>query len=139
MSKGVVETFTQEVQSSLHRNLQQKGNLEIQGKALVRGCLSNVVIRSPHFASFEYRDNLIPSVLPSGRPCYSKVAINENYSHEKVYLNHYMTKSLSEFIDQKMNRTDAVYGDNIPLDYYWRINKKTQDKLNWLKEKGYIK
>ena len=34
MSKSVMETFTQVVKSSLHRNLVQKGNLEQQGKAL---------------------------------------------------------------------------------------------------------
>ena len=137
MNKGVVETFTQEIHSSLHRNLKQKGNLEIQGKMLVRGGLDNVIVRSPHFASIGNRDNLITSILPSGKLCFSKVAITEDYSNEKVYLHHYMTKSLSEFLEQKMNRTDAVYGDLLPLSYYWRINKKTQDKINYLRQKGY--
>ena len=105
---------------------------------IVKGNLPNVVIESPHFASFKRRDNVIPSVLPSGRPCYSKVAIREDYSKETVFFNHYMTKSLEEFINQKMNRTDAVFGDlTLKLDYYWRINKKTEEKLNYLKEKGY--
>ena len=49
-----------------------------------------------------------------------------------------MTKSLSEFVEQKLNRTDAVYGNKIALDYYWRINKKTIQKLNWLEEKGLL-
>ena len=136
MSKGVVETFTKEVKHSLNRNLICKGNLEIQGKAMVRGGLNNVVIRSPHFASYKTRDNVIPSILPSGRCCYSKVAIKEDYSREVVFLNHYMTKSLSEFVEQKLNRTDAVYGNDIPLDYYWRINEKTQNKIDYLKKKG---
>ena len=136
MTKSVVETFTTPVNSSLHRNLKQKGNLEIQGKAIVRGGLENVVISSPHFASFKRRDNVIPSVLPSGRPCYSKVTIVEDYSKESVFLNHYMTKSLSEFVEQKLKRTDAVYGYTIPLDYYWRINTKTPEKLDYLKSKG---
>ena len=136
MSKSVVETFTTPVNSSLHRNLKQKGNLEIQGKMIVRGGLENVMFGSPHFASFKRRDNVIPSVLPSGKPCYSKVAIVEDYSKESVFLNHYMTKSLSEFVNQKLKRTDAVYGYTIPLDYYWRINEKTNEKLEYLKSKG---
>ena len=103
---------------------------------IVRGGLDNVVISSPHFASFKRRDNVIPSVLPSGRSCFSKVAITEDYSKETIYLHHYMTKSLQEFIDQKLKRTDAVYGYTIPLDYYWRINKKTTEKLEYLKSKG---
>lgn len=139
MSKGVVDTFHNEVKSSLHRNLQQKGNLERQGKMLVRGGMSNVVIRSPHFASFGYRDNVIQSILPSGQPCYSKVVIEESYKNETIFLHHYMTKSLSEFVEQKLNRTDAVFGDTLALDYYWRINTPTPQKYEYLKHLGLIK
>lgn len=137
MTKSVMETFTQEVKHTLNRNLIDKGNLEIQGKAFVRGGMSNVVVRSPHFASFGTRDNVIPSILPSGRWCKSKVAIEEDYSHENVFLNHYMTKSLSEFVKQKLNRSDAVFGDiAIKLDYFWRINKKNPQKIQYLKDMG---
>lgn len=129
--------FKQVVKSSLHRNLKQKGDLEIQGKFILKGGLSNIYISSPHFASYKTRNNIVPSVLPSGRVCNnSGVRIREDYSYETIYLNHYMTKSLQEFIDQKLKRTDAVYGYTIPLDYYWRINKKTNEKLEYLKSKG---
>lgn len=138
MSKPVYEIFSHEIKKSLNRNLIDLGNLEIQGKAIVRGGIKNVVVRSPHFASlFEY-DKVLPSVLPSGIYCKSKVAIYENYSNESVFLNHYMTKSLSEFVKQKLDRNDAVYNKNIKLDYYWRINKKTPQKIEWLKEKGLL-
>ena len=136
LNKKVVDSFHNEVKHTLHRNLKQSGNLEEQGKMLVRGGLDNVVIRSPHFASFNYRDNVIPSILPSGKSCMSKVAIYEDYSNEKVFLHHYMTKSLSEFVEQKLHRTDAVFGNTIALDYYWRINKKTQEKITYLKNLG---
>jgi len=134
MTKGVQETFKKEVKKSLNRDLITKGNLEIQGKMIVKGGLEGVIIRSPHFASKHSRDNILKSVLPSGRPCNSKVAIEEDYSHENVFMNHYMTKTISEFVKQKMNRTDAVYGKRqLDLDYFWRINKKTKEKLDWLK------
>ena len=136
-SVPVVKAFTKEVINSLNRNLIDKGNLENQGKAMVRGGLKNVVVRSPHFASINRRDNVIPSVLPSGKPCFSKVVIKENYIHETVFLHHYMTKSLDEFIKQKLNRTDAVFGDTLQFNYYWRINKKTEKKLNYLRSLGY--
>ena len=137
MSKSVVETFTKEVKHSLNRNLVDKGNLEIQGKAFVRGGLSNIIVSSPHFASRYNRKNILSSVLPNGNICESGVAIREDYSGTNVFLNHYMTKSLSEFIKQKLNRTDAVYGDiSIKLDYYWRINHKTPAKLQYLKDMG---
>ena len=139
MNKSVVDTFHNEIHKTLNRNLIDKGNLELQGKALVRGNLPNVVIRSPHFASFNNRNNVIPSILPSGKLCMSKVVIVEDYTKETIYLHHYMTKSLSEFIEQKLNRTDAVFGDiSIKLDYYWRINKKTQEKLDYLKAKNLL-
>ena len=138
MNKSVVETFTKEVKTSLNRNLINIGNLERQGKMIVRGGLSNVVIRSPHFASYIVRDNVVPSVLPSGKITNSKVVIEEDYSQENVFLHHYMTKSLSEFIGQKLNRTDAVFGNTLPLDYYWRINKKTKEKIEFLKSKGFV-
>ena len=139
MNLPVYQVFKNEVKSSLMRDLITKGNLEIQGKAIVRGGIPNVVIRSPHFASIKTRDNVIPSILPSGRPCWSKVVITENYSRETIFLNHYMTKSLSEFVDQKLNRNDAVYNQALTLDYFWRINTKNQAKLNYLKERGLIK
>ena len=138
MTKSVVETFTTPVKSSLHRNLKQKGNLEIQGKAIVRGGLPNVVFHSPHYGCYYDIDHIIPSILPSGRPCWSRVAIKEDYRFESIFLNHYMTKSLSEFVNQKLNRNDAVFNQQIKLNYYWRINKKTPQKLEWLKEKGLL-
>ena len=138
MSKPVYNVFHKEIKNSLMRDLKTKGNLEKQGKAFVRGGLKNVVITSPHFASYFRRDNVIPSVLPSGRPCFSKVVITEDYKHETIFLYHYMTKSLSEFINQKLSRTDAVYGNTIKLDYYWRINEITKEKMFYLKERGII-
>lgn len=136
MSKPVYNVFRKEVKTSLNRNLVDKGTLENQGKAFVRGGVPGVIITSPHFASIKRRDNVIPSMLPSGRPCFSKVTIMENYSHETVFLNHYMTKSLDEFIKQKLDRNDAVYNQHIKLDYYWRINKKTKEKLEYLQNLG---
>ena len=129
--------FKQVVRETLHRNLKQKGDLEIQGKFILKGGLPNVYISSPHFASFSSRDNIIPSVLPSGRECLnSGVRIREDYSNETIYLNHYMTKTLKEFVEQKLNRNDAVYNQALKIDYFWRINRKTQEKLKWLEDMG---
>ena len=98
--------------------------------------MPNVVVHSPHFASFKRRDNVIPSILPSGRPCWSKIEIKENYRFESVFINHYITKSLSEFVKQKLNRNDAVFNKSIKLNYYWRVNKKTKEKIEYLKNLG---
>lgn len=81
---------------------------------------------------------MIPSMLPSGAPCWSRIVIKESYKRECVFLNHYMTKSLSEFFKQKLNMTDAVFGDNLGLNYFWRINKHTKAKEDYLKSVGLL-
>ena len=43
-----------------------------------------------------------------------------------------MTKTLSEFVKQKQGRGDAVHGNVLDLDYFWKINKKTKEKIEWL-------
>jgi len=135
MNKGVMETFTEIAKYSLYRNLSGECNLKDQGKSFVKGQLKNVVFNSVHYADKNLR--ILTSCLPSGKPCHSGVAIEEDYSHEKVFLNHYMTKSLSEFVNQKMNRTDAVFDKRkLNIDYYWRINEKTKEKLDYLKSIG---
>ena len=78
MKKPIYKVFTNVVNKSLHRNLLQKGTLENQGKCIVRGGLRNVIFNSVHFASYITNNMVIPSVLPSGKPCFSKVEIKEN-------------------------------------------------------------
>ena len=138
MVEPIYKEITQEVKETLNRNLVDKGTLEKQGKAIVRGGLSNILIRSPHFASQHERKNILKSCLPSGTHCYkSGVEINDDYSKETIFLHHYMTKTLSEFVKQKIGRSDAVFGNTIKLDYYWRVNKKTNEKLEYLRKLGF--
>ena len=136
MTKPVWCCFHKVITSSLKNDLKSKNTLENQAKAIVRGNMKNVVFHSVHYANFYDQYHIIPSVLPSGRHCISGVALKENYMFEIVFLNHYMTKSLSEFINQKLNRNDAVFNVNLKLDYYWRINKKTKEKLEYLEKLG---
>ena len=139
MSKPVYEVFHKEIAKSYSRDSQREKKLYNQGKSFVRGNLIGVVVNSVHYASNVSNNQVLSSALPSGRPCNSFIEIKEDYSHEKVFLNHYMTKSLSEFLEQKLGRNDAVFNTNVPLDYYWRVNEKTEEKINYLKEKGFVK
>ena len=136
MKKPVYEIFSHEITESLTNDLKRKNTLENQAKSIVRGNLPHVVFHSVHFACFYDKDHIIPSILPSGRPCWSRVSLKENYMFESVFLNHYMTKSLSEFIKQKLNRNDCVFAKRLRMNYYWRINKKTPDKIAYLKNLG---
>lgn len=115
-----------------------KTKLENQGKFILKGGLNDFYFPSVHYAKSQKTKKIYESCLPSGKPCQSELYINEDYSNETIYLNHYMTKTLDEFINQKLNRNDAVFNRNIKIDYYWRINEKTQEKIDYLKEKGII-
>lgn len=137
MSKTLIETFTQVKTKSLNRNLIDKGTLENQGKCMVKGGLQRVVFTSAHFCSYVLRNNIAMSSLPSGRSCNSKVVIKEDYSNETIYLNHYMTKSLKEFINQKLNRHDLYDNNPLSFNYFWRINDKTQEKLDYIRSLGF--
>ena len=132
----VYDFFKKPVLRSLHRNLRIAGDLEIQGKCMVRGGIPDFKMNNPHSAKTTTRK--LKSVLPSGAKAGDGVRIKENYNKETIYLHHYMTKTLAEFVAQKLNRHDAVYGTDIALDYFWRINQKTPAKLKWLKDHNYI-
>ena len=138
MSKPVYEVFKNEVKETLDKSLTKKSCLERQGKAIVRCRINNVIVASCHYASRYKGENVLLSCLPSGKPCFSKIEIKEDYSNETVFFHHYMTKSLSEFINQKLNRNDAVFNKSLTLDYYWRINKKTKDKIDFLKDNNLL-
>lgn len=127
--------FVNEITKPLSRDLTKTCRLHNQAKTIIKGHLNGIRFDSVHFANRGGR--ILNQCLPSGKPCNSGVELHEDYSHEKVFFNHYMTKSLSEFVEQKMNRSDAVFGKRqLDMKYFWRLNEKTQEKLDYLKELG---
>ena len=142
VSRPVVEDFT-EISTAV------KPWLTRQGKSIVRGGIKNFNMCSCHFGAigsvdWEAEDlsrrdftklKPVSSCLPSGIPCKSMIDMVDDYSNETVFINHYMTKSLKEFIDQKIGRGDACFDNrNLNFDYYWRVNEKTQEKLEYIEE-----
>lgn len=104
--------------------------LEYQNKSFIRGGL-NIIITSCHYVKG------LKSCFPSGKECQSDKLEITNYTNEPIYIHHYMTKTLAEFIKQKLGRGDAVWDNrSINLDYFWRINNKTQEKIEYLKNIG---
>lgn len=111
-----------------------RNNLPIshQTKFFIRGGL-NLKIDSVHFV------RNVTACYPSGKIGNNTTKeINPlDYKKETVFMHHYMTKTLSEFIDQKLKRGDVVFHTrNINFDYYWRINDKTKEKIDYIKNKG---
>ena len=111
---------------------QNDPELAIQGKTVLRGKMRNVTSRSCHW--FKVRGVMAYACLPTGEVCRSMYQIHEPYT-SPIKLNHYRTKTLSEFMQQKWQRGDAVYSRaTIDLDYYFATNEKTPEKLAWLRE-----
>lgn len=58
-----------------------------------------------------------------------------------VYIRHYYTKTIDEWVRHKMGRSYADYKrfsniDYYPLSTFFKYNNKTEDKLKYLKEHG---
>ena len=125
------------VMQSFTKVVNNNSELSNQGKAFVRGGLSNILIKSCHYALYQDKSKL-RTCLPSGRKCIkdNTFQIIEDYSQETIFLNHYMTKSLEEFLNCKFKRGDAIKEKrDIDLDYFWQLNKKTPEKLNFIQNK----
>ena len=54
---------------------------------------------------------------------------------QSVYLNHYMTKTLGEFLRYKVNRMHRLDWPSVNdgLDYFFRINEKTDEKMEYIR------
>ena len=96
----------------------------------------------PHYAVGQNSYQLI-TCFPSGKRNQDSAATlyikpqGEYQKTETVYLNHYMTKTLKEFLDQKYNTPDVMVQPTMirrNLDYFWHLNKKTPEKEAYIKK-----
>ena len=61
--------------------------------------------------------------------------IPKEFLSNEICLKHYITKTLKEFIDTKMNRTDALFKDgmlNVDFGYFFKINRPTPEKTKYI-------
>lgn len=110
-----------------------------QIKCMIKG-REKLKFYDAHFAinnDLHYVDKYLLTYLPSGK----KLLINtykietEEYANETVFLYHYRTKTLSEFINTKLQRGDMVYsGVKFGIEYFWKQNEVTPEKKAWLQE-----
>lgn len=108
-------------------------------KSIIKGGLENIDFISVHYAikniNDKWKNNLI-TYFGNMRHITEILPINvksidiHDVDYTYVKLNHYMTKSLCEFICQKMRRPDAArnYERDIDKDFF-RYNAKTADKV----------
>lgn len=114
------------------------------GKFFLRSGLELADIE-PHFAWGKNRYPL-KTCFPSGKPSYESATtlyIKPQGMYqitETIYLNHYMTKTLKEFLDQKYQTPDVMVQQFLTtrgLNYFWHLNKKTPKKEEYIK--NYLK
>lgn len=113
-----------------------------QGKMFLKGNLNPEDITILIHSAVAKNNKNLPSCLPSGKPCpscliYKKsLTLISNYQEEVVYLNHYRTKTLKEFLNQKFGRTDCDRWSfqTIDISYFFEINKNTPEKQEYIKK-----
>ena len=108
-------------------------------KSIIKGGLSDIDFISVHYAVRNkngvhsnlktYYGNMID--ITSELPIKSKSLNIHKKDYTYIKLNHYITKSICEFICQKMRRPDAAwnYERNINKDFF-AYNERTQEKLD---------
>lgn len=103
------------------------------GKSIIRGHIDDLLIDSSHYPLIS--GNVPNQINPDGIK--GKWMRNGLPDSSSAHLNHYRTKTISEFIDQKFYRGDAVNTKwKCDLKYFWAQNKKTKDKLDYIQSKG---
>ena len=107
-------------------------------KSLVRGHLKNNYwskMNTPHSSSGNY-----PSCTATGEKTDPNSSYHTPPNHEGAYIKHYPTKSLEEFLgkirrgrsDLKVTINEKLWKDR--FNYYFGRNKKTKEKLDYIKK-----
>jgi hypothetical protein len=129
-TKPMQERFKQPLPIDLKVQYNFAENFHI--KSILKGGLDNILFQAnPHCT-----DNHLKCCNASG------MQVNnmpwQMIDYRQAYIKHYVTKSLEEWYTNKMKRGsgDRPYETFIKFykDRYFRYNKPTQEKMEWLKE-----
>ena len=106
---------------------------ENQLKSIVKGNLNGIFFKSVHYPHIKSK---VPSkqFLSDGTKIPNAKIEIKSKNKEPAYINHYITKTISEFIEQKLYRGNAAL-NQLDLNYFWLINKKTKKKQDYIKTK----
>ena len=113
-------------------------------KPIIRTRMHQAVINSAHGFIWDgiFQDSnnkFIYGCTTTGHQFVQGGFILQEYNFKKAWIKHFMFKTLEEYIDNKQKRGwPDSFGDTIfmNLDYFFECNKVTQDKLDYLKERG---
>ena len=106
-------------------------------KCLIAGHQKGIKFSNVHFAT--NNDKELFSKYPSGQVCSypnASCTVGDEYKEETVFLNHYVTKTLSEFLKYKYLKSNVLSIQEVKtdLDYFWAFNDKTKEKEDYVKE-----
>lgn len=130
VSSSVVKDFSKPLIDNKHNTTT---------KSIIKGGLDNIDFISVHYAIRNingvksnlntYFGDMIN--ITNDLPIEEKSLNIHRKDYTYIKLNHYITKSICEFISQKMRRPDAAwnYERNIDKDFF-QYNKKTQEKID---------
>ncbi len=98
-------------------------------KSIIRGNLSRITIKSSHCGNRDGK--LLKQCNSIGQTTTDFYVVAPH--KEAAWINHYMTKTLEEFLIQKYKRTDCQFEKRqLDLDYFWGLNKKTAEKEKFI-------
>ena len=109
------------------------------GKTIIKGSIENLKFKSTHILDINLgRCNGFGKIIKIKK--YKRSCKVPDYKY--FYINHYYSKSTEEFIN-KINKGDAVLSQNIKnkyfrINFYFRFNKITMEKINFIVEKAHI-
>lgn len=131
-SKGVKERFTE---SNPNAMSQYSFSDDHHIKSLVRGGLGNVqFLGNPHIPSTPL--NVFNAL---GQKCDQSPF--QSVNHNVAYIKHYTTKSLQEYVENKLKRGTADRDYKLFLETYgnryFKINEWTEDKQEYLDRIGF--
>ena len=136
--KPVLERFKYPIRP-LHfrKNLSIPENLHV--KSIIRGGISHVEwSNTPHTPT-----NDLKCCDSNGVPCVSSSPFLDSITYKNICLRHYTTKTIEEFYTIKVKREFPDRSKNWFKTHSWvreffSVNKKTDEKIDFLKEIGYM-
>lgn len=131
--KPLMERFTEPCDKNLCVQYSWAENMHV--KSLIKGGLNNVCFYgNPHTTSTPLKCCNADGIQCSNMPW-------QPITWDSAYLKHFTTKSLEEYCENKLKKGTADRDYNcFKSTYqfrYFKYNKRTKEKLQWLKDNGY--
>ena len=107
---------------------------EIRGCSFIKTKLPHIITVGPHGSREAKSCDVLGNEVDYKN--YSSFSIiSKNTIYEKMWVDHYYTKSIEEYLEQKLNRGYADCSNDPPsVEKFFRINDKTKEKMLFIKD-----